>query len=63
MNLLLLCLNLGSSLHALELTLINDDGLTLLALLGLLSDVSQLILSESDCSSRCGFLGVTYKCG
>ena len=60
LNLLLLRLNLGGGLHALELILIDDYGLALLALLGLLSDFPQLILGQGHSTSACGFLGVAY---
>ena len=58
MNFLFLSLNLGGSLHAIELTLVDHDSLALLALLSLFADVSQLLLGESHGSSGC-LLGVT----
>ena len=46
LDLLLLGLNLGGTLHAFKLVMLNHDGLRLLALLSLFTDVSQLLLSE-----------------
>jgi len=53
-------LNLSGGLHAFELTLVDDDSLALLALVGLLADVSQLLLGESYGASGC-LLGITEK--
>lgn len=65
LNLLLFRLNLGGGLHAIELILIDDYGLAFLAFLGLLSDISQLLLGQGHSTSACGFLGVAYRknCG
>jgi len=56
---LLLRLNLGGCLHALELALVDHNGFALLPLLGLLSDFSELLFGKRDRSGGCGLLGVT----
>ena len=61
MDLLFLGLDLSGSLHAIQLILVNDDGLTLQALNCLLTDITKLILSEcGNTSVFIVFLGVSY---
>ena len=57
LDLSLLGLDLGCGLHALEILLLDNDGLGLLALIGLFANVAQLLLGESG-STPGLFLGV-----
>jgi hypothetical protein len=60
LHLLVLSLDLGGRLHALDIGRLDNDGLGLFALLGLLADIAELVLSQSaNATGASGFLGVT----
>ena len=62
LNLLLLSLNLGGLLHAVELALVDNDGLALSPLDSLFADIAKLILGQGcDTRTVSGLLSVTYK--